>query len=187
MPVSRQGSTFFSGIPSHLPADAQTGDESDRAVDREHLAMVAGEPRQRRVETRRVVAAHLDAAGAQAIPEAARSAADAAQPVVDETYAHAGLRLADERVSEPRARRVVVEDIVLEMNVVGGRADRFDPGRVVLASVPQQPDAVAFDQGRARCARERLIGKLTHRRHAGYLTQKACDLNLRIERYSNRT
>ena len=53
-----------------------------------HLAMVAREPAERAVQTRRVVTAHVDAAGAQTVPEAPGGPAETAQPIVDQPHAH---------------------------------------------------------------------------------------------------
>ncbi len=151
------------GIAGPRLADAQAGDEADLAVDRDHLAVVARQPAQGRVEARRVVAAHLDAAGAQAVPEPARGFAQAAEPVVDQPHRDAFARLGDEGRGEPLADLVVVDDVALEVDVSARLGDGLEPGRVVLGRVPEQPHAVAADERRPGGPRQRLIGEGAHR------------------------
>ena len=56
------------------------------------------------------------------------------------------------------------------MDMARSRIDCREPGGIIFPRVPQQSDAVAFDEPGARGAGKRLIGKLAHRRHGGYLT-----------------
>src|SRR5262249_25343529 len=131
-------------------ADAEAGDEPDRPVHAEHLAMIPAEPAQRTRETGRVVAAHLDAARAQSLPEAPRGLSEAAHPVVDDADAHAVPGLRDQGGAELLADRVVVDDVALEVDAAGRAGDRAEPGRIVLGRVLQHPDAVPRHEWRAR-------------------------------------
>ena len=139
-------------------ADAQAGDEGDAAVADQRLAVIAHQPGQRPGDPRRVEGPHLDPAVAQPVPEPPAGGVQRAEPVVDEPHLHAGLGAGDQRVGEPLARRVVVEDVDLEVDEALGGGDGVEPRRVVLRGVLQQPHGVALDQRRAGGARQRLVG-----------------------------
>jgi hypothetical protein len=143
----------------HL-ADAQSGHERNRAIHGDHLAMVATDPAERAVEARGVVAADLDATGAQALPERPRRLPEPAHPVVEQPDANALSRLLDQGVGEQPALIVLVNDVHLEVNRVPRGTDRVEPGGIVLCGVFQEPHAVAFAQPRPRRAREHLVGDL---------------------------
>src|SRR6185312_5718218 len=142
------------------PSDAQTRDEADDAVHGNHLAVVSTDPAERTIESRRVVAADLDTCAPQSIPEAARRLAEPAHPVVQQPHLHAFGGLADQRVGEPPALIVLVNDVHLEVNRALRAGDRFEPGGIVLFGVPQDLDAVAVAERRAGRARERLVREL---------------------------
>jgi hypothetical protein len=76
----------------HL-ADAQSGHERSRAIHRDHLAMVAADPAERAVEARGIVAADLDATGAQTLPERPRRLPESAHPIVEQPDTNALSRL----------------------------------------------------------------------------------------------
>ena len=147
-------------------SDTQAADETDLAIHAQRLAMVATEPSERRIPAQRVVATHLDAPRAQPVPEPARRRPEAAEPVVDQAHAHAVSCLGDERVREHVARRVVVNDVALEMNLSPRGANGVEPCGVVLLRVPEQPNAVSGDQRGPGRPRERLVGERASRREA---------------------
>ena len=160
------------GIPTHIRPTHRPVTNADRAVDREHLAMVAARATPSgAVETRRVVAAHLDAARAQAIPEArakrCRSRPASRRCRRTRTPACA---LAISASANLVPVVVVVDDIVLEMDVVpaprrsrrarpdSSRARLSAAGRCCLRSAARPPRArtpgrQAREPGRARCVR----------------------------------
>ena len=88
---------FDAGVAPRLPmppgiarpplANAQPGDEADRAIHRDHLAVIAADPAERTVEARRIVAAHIDTAGAQPVPERVRGLSKSSHPVVQQAHA----------------------------------------------------------------------------------------------------
>jgi hypothetical protein len=121
--------------------------------------VVPAEPAQRLVEARGIEAPHVDAALAQAPPEAPAAGAQRAQPVVDDAHGHAFARLGHQGVGEALAHLVGVDDVALEVHAAARRRDGGEPGGVVLPGVPQQPDGVAVHQRRARGAREGLVGQ----------------------------
>ncbi len=137
-------------------AHAQPRDESDAAVDGEHLAVVAGEPADRAVQARRVEAAHLAARLHERAEQRTRAARP--QPVVDHAHAHAGAHAFDQRRDELASDLVVPEDVALEEDAAPGRADGCAPRGEVLRGVPQQPHAVAADERSAGRAGERVVG-----------------------------
>ena len=57
------------GIADPGPADAETGHEADRAVDGQHLAVVPAEPPEGTGQPGSIVAAHLDPARAELVPD----------------------------------------------------------------------------------------------------------------------
>jgi hypothetical protein len=63
-----------------------------------------------------------------------------------------------------------VDDVVLEVDVPPGRGDRFEPRRVVLARIAQQPNGVAGNERRPRRAGERLIRESADARARGLRT-----------------
>jgi len=121
--------------------------------------MVSGKPAERAVQTRRVVAAHVDAASAQAVPESPRGSAETAQPVIEQAHAHAFPRLGDQGIGECPSRRVFVDDVALEVHVTFCGSDGLKPRRIILARVPEQSNGIAVDEGRAGRARERPVGE----------------------------
>jgi hypothetical protein len=126
--------------------------------------VVAAEPAEGLVVARRVEGAHLDARLAQRAPEPARSLPDGAEPVVDDPHAHALARLRLERVGEPVADFVLVEDEALEVNRPARGRDGVEPRRVVLLGVLQEPHVVAADERRAGRPLVRLIDEASYLR-----------------------
>src|SRR5262245_5794348 len=138
--------------------DAETGDEPDRAVRAQHLAMIPAEPAQRTRGAWSVVAPHVHTAHPESAPEAARRP-PAPHPVVDHADAHAVARLCDQGAAELLAHGIVVDDVALEMDRPLGAGDRLEPGRIVLLGIFQHADAVARNERRAGGAGERLLGQ----------------------------
>jgi hypothetical protein len=151
------------GIAEPFAAHAQTCNEADAAVHREHLAMIAREPSQGAGEARRVEGAHF-AAGVEQRPPQAPADAQVAQPVIDHLDAHARTRFRRERGDELASDVVVGENVILEGHRVLRRPDRRKPHRVVLAGILEDARGVARHERRAARARQRLPGKQAQRR-----------------------
>ena len=83
---------------------------------------------------------------AQAPPETGQGAEGRAEPVVEHPHANAGAGALDQGIREGAAGLVVGDDEVLEMDDRLRRADRLEPGRIVLPRIPQQRDRVALAQ-----------------------------------------
>src|SRR5581483_2985692 len=77
-------------VASPHATHAQTGDECDATIDGDRLPMISAYPAKWPVEPGRVVAAHVDAAGAQPVPESRRRLAEPSQPVVQQSHLNAG-------------------------------------------------------------------------------------------------
>src|SRR5690606_16172056 len=125
-------------VSDPVGADAEPGDERDAAVDGQHLAVIPRQPSERALEPRRVVAAHVNAGVAEALPEAPRCLAEVAHPIVDQADGDAFPGLLDQRVRELVADFVLADEVALEVDVMLRARDRAEPGRVVLARVAQQ-------------------------------------------------
>src|SRR5262249_60704048 len=131
------------GIADPRLSDAETADETDQAIHGDHLAVIAADPAQRTRRSRRVVAADLDAARPQPVPESPRRLAEPAHPVVDDAYRHALARPRYQRVAELLADFVVVNDVALEVDVAARAGDRIGPRGIVLGRGLRQPTRVA--------------------------------------------
>ena len=142
---------------------ADAGDEADVAVDDEQFAMVAADPAERAVESRRIEDAHFSAGVVQRFPEFRAGIAEAAEPVVDDGDAHARRRAFAQRVAELTADVVILDDVVLEKDAVAARADRGEPCVEVGARIDQQLDRVAGAQDGIGRAIERVAGQAPHR------------------------
>jgi len=92
----------------------------------------AAEPGKWMVEPWRVVAADIDPAGAQAIPESRRRLPEPAHPVVQQTDLNAFDGLAEQRIREQLALVVFMDDVHLEVDRLSCAPDRVQPGRIVL-------------------------------------------------------
>jgi hypothetical protein len=136
--VSRHGSRTPLGVAEPQVADAQSGDEADAIVDRDGLAVVAREPRERARESRRVEYADFGAAVLEPLQSVETAAT--AQPVNQHLDGNAGARALGERGDELSARDVVVEDVHLEQDRLLRAADRVEPRRIILAGIDQQLD-----------------------------------------------
>ena len=88
--------------------------------------------------------------------------AEAAEPVVNESDAHALTSFGGECFGEHPAGVVFVNDVAFEMDVLLGRLDRIEPRRIILFRILQQPDAVAADERRTRGARESLVREVAN-------------------------
>ncbi len=143
------GLDFFGGEPLPGHADAEPGDVADLAVHRQHLAVVAREPAEGTIKARTVEAAHLNAASAQPLPEGARGLAESPQPVIDDPDAYSFSSLLQQGIGESAAGRIPINDITLEMDMLPGRGDRLQPGRIVFGCILEQADAVAGNEGRS--------------------------------------
>ena len=137
-------------------ADAQAGDEADAAVHHQRLAVVAAEPAERAFETGRIEAADLDAGLRHRPKHRARGLPEAAEPVVEEVDVDSGAGALRQQVHEGPAGRVVVDDVVFELDRAFRRLDRFQPCRIVLGAVFQQCQAVAWNRRRAGNPGKRL-------------------------------
>ena len=137
--------------------DAQAGNEGHSAIDDDCFPVIAAEPAQRTIEPRRVVAAHVNAAGTKPIPECTRRVAEASHPVVEQPHLDALASFPEERLREQRPLDIVVDDVHLEMNGPLSNIDGPKPGGIVFRSVPEQDDAIAVAQRCTRSAREDLI------------------------------
>ena len=126
-------------------AEIDSADERGAAVDHQQLAVVAvvDEPlllgRQR---VGRIELEHLHAAGRQAIEERLRRA-DGADAVVEQVDLHALRALLQQQLRELPADLVVLDDVGLEVDVVGGGADRGKHRPVGRRAVLQQEHPVA--------------------------------------------
>src|SRR6185312_4217514 len=132
-------------------ADAETGDESDPAIDDDALPVIAVDPAERTCESEWIETANFDASRAQRFPESRRSLGKRTHPVVQQAHGYARTRLFDERISEAPARYVVAHDVRFEIHVPLCRCYRIEPRRIILGCIAQKPDAVAIDPTRTRC------------------------------------
>jgi hypothetical protein len=121
--------------------------------------MIAAEPTEWAVETRRVETPRLDPGLAQPPPEPVGRRVEGAHPIVNQPDLRALASLLDERVGEDLALLVLVNDVAFEMDCVSGRLDRFEPGRIIFSGVFEDARAVARDQPGAGGAPERLFGE----------------------------
>ena len=142
---------------------AQARHECQTPVHDDALAVIAADPAERTVETRRVETANLHAALRQVLPESAARGPAGAPPVVHHPYAHTGGRSRAERVRELFPDRVVVNDVGLEVDAGPRLRDRPQPEWIIFAGVPQQTDPVPGDRARSGRARERLVQQLVSR------------------------
>ena len=115
------------GIPRPLVADAETADHRPPAVGGEQLAVVALRQLEGARREQRMKRPHLDARLPQPAPEAMRRA-DRTERVVQHAHPHARARPLGERVREATARRVVADDVILEVDGGTGRGDGGDHG-----------------------------------------------------------
>jgi hypothetical protein len=115
---------------------------------------------ERRREPGRVEYAHIDARGLQLRPEGREGPSRRAEPVVEYPHPDARLGAVDEGGRKRAAGLVVGDDEVLEVDHVLGRADRLEPGRIVLGPVLQEPDVVAVAQLARRDALEGALQAL---------------------------
>jgi hypothetical protein len=145
-------------IAKPLPADAQSRDKRDLAVDGERLAMIARDPAKRTVETRTVECVHLCTGFREKSPQ--HPCATRPQPVVDDPDVDARARLRRQRFRELPADGIVVDDVVLEQDRTLGVADGAQPGGIVFRGVLQEAHGIAVDGQRARGAGERAVGQL---------------------------
>src|SRR5207253_7851958 len=99
--------------------------------DREHLAMIAMEHIQRTCELQRVEGAHLDARIGERAPEAARSLAYRAEPVVHQAHANAGASPFRQRRGELAADPVIADEVVLEIDLFPRSMNCLEPRRIV--------------------------------------------------------
>jgi hypothetical protein len=141
-PVSRHGSAFSD---PHQRSAMQSPDTKPMRWCGDELAVVAPDP-ERGGQARRVEGADVDSSAAQARPERVQRSARGAEPVVQDADPHAGLSPLDQRLRERPPGLVVRDDEVLEVDRGLGRADRLEPGGVVLPRVAQEPQSVAVSQ-----------------------------------------
>ena len=115
--------------------DVHSSDESHPAVDDRDLAVVAvvdlaGEKRELHVQER----VHLDSLGSHPL-EKGFFYPGAAHVVVENPHLDPLAGFGDEGVAQAAAGRVVAEDVVLDMDVVAGRGDRFEQGLDLRSAV----------------------------------------------------
>ena len=84
------------------------------------------------IEPRRVVAADVDAAAAQALPESRRRLPEPSHPVIQEANLNALGCLAKQRIRLELPLLVFMDDVHFEVNRLSCIANRGEPGRVVL-------------------------------------------------------
>jgi hypothetical protein len=137
-------------------AEIDSADECGVAVNHQQLAVVAVVdqpllPGRQRVD--RIELEYLHAAGAQAIEERFRRA-DGTDAVVQQVDLHAVRALLQQQLRELPADLVVLDDVALEVDVVGGGADRGKHRPVSRRAVLQQEHPVAR---RERAADDRLL------------------------------
>src|SRR5581483_6981887 len=93
---------------------------------------------------------HFDSGGLELVEEA-RIGADRADPIVDDANSDAGLALMDEQIAQHLAIAAhVLEDVILEVNVAPGRANRVEHGGKGFRAIAQDSDLVAREQGTVR-------------------------------------
>ena len=151
MPAPAAGS---SGVHA---AEVDPADEGGTAVDDQQLAVVAvvDQPSSlRRQRIDRVELEDLHAACPQAIEEGLWRT-DGADAVVDQVDLHALRALLQQELGKLPADFVVLDDVALEVDVIGGGADRGKHRRVGRRAVLEQEHAVAR---RERGADDGLLG-----------------------------
>ena len=157
------------GVPPDAPSgaghiavgDVHSAQKTRMAVDHRDLAVVAvvdfaREARKLHVQE----GVHLGAGRAQRGEEGAFDAA-AAHVVVEQAHLHAAQGPDDERIAQPAARRVVGDDVVLQVDVVLGPADRLEQRLHLLPPRRVGGDAAAAErygmQGRAEHGGQRGV------------------------------
>src|SRR3990172_3569270 len=140
---------------------AQAGHEADVSIYGQHLAMVAGEPAERAVESRRIEAADLATRLHDRLEQ--RSPRARAEPVVDEPNAYARPSPIRKGGHELAPDGIVADDVALEENTPFRGTDGIEPRRKVLGCILQDAHAVSGDQRGPGGARERLICERTER------------------------
>jgi hypothetical protein len=125
--------------------------------------VIAGQPTQGTVETRRVVTAHLDAGLTQPPPQSAGRISESTHPVVDHPHADALPCFRHESVDKPLSGFIFMENIALEVDVVRGCMDRLKPCRVVFSCVLEQPHVIAADQRSFGDSRQSSVGNPAER------------------------
>src|SRR5262245_11064287 len=105
--------------------------------------MIAAQPAERPIESRRLVTAHVHTAASQAVPESARCLPESTHPVVQKPDLYALARLLQQRVSKRAALVIFVNDVHLEVNRLSCGMDRVQPGRVVLGGIFEKRDSIA--------------------------------------------
>jgi hypothetical protein len=155
------------GIAQPLAAHAQPADEADITVHGDQLAMIACEPCERALDTRRIEAANFSARLDERTPQARRGNAEVAEPIVQHAHSHAGPRALGHRRNEFASDIVVRYDVVLEEDGALRLRDRIEPHREILFGVLEQTHRVAREERRPRSTRESLLGEDAQRRGDG--------------------
>ena len=146
--------------------DAKTAGEPDTAVHAQHLAMVSADPAKRVGDARCIVAPHRDSGVFEAPPEPFRRPPAATEPVIEHPACDSAFSRPDQRIRELGAHRVLLDDVVLEVDCPRGRLDRVEPSREVFRAVTQKLDRVPVRRLCVRDADEARSGQGLERRTA---------------------
>ena len=124
--------------------DVDPADERDVAVDHDHLAVQPAQTVAAQGQWTQLAAIdqHLHARFTQTRQQAGDEVAPA-EAVDHHPDRHPPLCRAHERISDAAAGEVIVEDVALQEDLVGGAVDRRFQRREVLLAVLQQRDRVA--------------------------------------------
>src|SRR5262245_48517770 len=104
--------------------------------------MVSTYPAQRAVEPEPIEATHLDASSTEPPEEAPRGVTDGPPPVVNQPNFDAFSGLRRQKFGELPARFVFMNDVGFEMNPSLSGFDGFNPGRVILLRILEEPDSI---------------------------------------------
>ena len=157
MPVSRQGSMPRAGSPTQdrptqSPVTKPTRPSTASILRWSRESQANGFDRRGGLKQRTSTPAF-----AKVSPEPFGGLPHGAEPVVDDPHLDSGPRPGHEQKGKLPPDLVLVDDVALEMNRAPGGADGFQPGGVILTSIPEQPHIVAPDERRPRRAREDLF------------------------------
>src|SRR5215212_829285 len=119
----------------------------------EQLAVVAPDRPERRARSGWVDRPNLHARLPEATPEGTRHV-EATEPVVEYPHPHAIRRLRRQRVDEPMADLVVLEDVVVEMDPPPRTPYGREPIFVGVRAVLEQHETITFPQRRVTGARQ---------------------------------
>jgi hypothetical protein len=111
--------------------------------------VIAAEPSEWAVESGRIETPYFSSRLPQWPPKASRRITQIAKPIIEEPYPNSFRSLCNEGVTKLIANVIFVENETFKMNKAFGTGNGFQPGRIVLLSVLQNPHSVTGNEGGA--------------------------------------